>query len=133
MLRKERRLGKILHAVIKGLSEGLYERTAAGGAGFVEEDVVHSVVLDADALHVLSADVENTVNVGIEEGRRVVVRDGLDFALIQKESRLKQSFPVTGGAAAHNMGVLGKELLDLLNGPDGSPDRASLVAAVERI
>ena len=133
MLRKERRFGKILHAVVQRLRESFNEGTAAGGTCLIEEDVVHCVVLDADALHVLSADVENTVHFRIEEGCRIVVRDGLNFALVQEESRFEQSFAVTGGAAAHNMGVLGQELLDLLDGADGSLDGASLVAAVEGV
>ena len=43
------------------------------------------MVLDADALHILTAYVKNTVHVGLEKGSGIVVRDGLDLALVELE------------------------------------------------
>ena len=42
-------------------------------------------VLDTDALHILAADIEDTVNVRIEEGSSIVMRNGLNFPFVQKE------------------------------------------------
>ena len=39
-------------------------------------------VLDTDALHILAADIEDTVNVRIEEGSSIIMRNGLNFPFV---------------------------------------------------
>ena len=46
------------------------------------------MILDADALHILTTYVKNTVYVRLKEGSGIVVRDGLNFALVKLEGSL---------------------------------------------
>ena len=133
MLRKKRRLREVLHRIVQRLCKGLDERSAAGGAGLVELHRIDRVILDFDAFHILSADVENTVHIRVEEGRRIVVCDGLDFALVQHQSRLDQRLAVAGGAGIDNMGILRQPVIDLLNRTDSRLQRAAIVVAVKRV
>ena len=64
---------EILHAVVQGLRERLDEGTAAGGTCLVQLYAVYSAVFDLDALHILAADVENTVDFRIEERGSVIM------------------------------------------------------------
>ena len=57
MFCKQGSLSEILHGIVQGFRKGLNKGAAAGGTGFVELDAVHSSVFDADAFHVLAADV----------------------------------------------------------------------------
>ena len=130
---KQGRFRKVLHGVVQGFREGLDEGAATGGAGFVEQHVVDGVVFDPDTLHVLSADVQDTVDLRVEKGRRVVVGDGLDFALVQKERGLEKGFAVTGRAAADDPGVRGKQAAELCDRRNGSPDRAAVIIGIEGV
>ena len=57
MLCEQGSLSKILHGVVQGLGKGLNKGAAAGGTCFVQLHAVYSLILDLDALHVLTADV----------------------------------------------------------------------------
>ena len=81
-------MGEINDRVIERACEGLEERATARGAGLIELYRIHGAILDADALHVLTTDIEDTVNLWLEERGRVVVRDGFHLPLIQLEGRL---------------------------------------------
>ncbi len=63
----------------------------------------------------------------------MVVRHGLHFALVQQESGFHQGLTVAGGAGSGNAHALGQHLIDLLQGADGSVQRAPVVAAVEGV
>ena len=52
------------------------------------------MIANADALHILPADVQNAVDVWIEEGSGLIVRDGLDLAVIEQEGGLQQRLAV---------------------------------------
>ena len=84
-LGKQAQLGKLFHVVPQRLGEGLQEAAAAGGACLVELYAVHRAVLNLDAFHVLAADVQDTVNIRLKEGGRIVVGYGLHLALIQHQ------------------------------------------------
>ena len=133
MLREQSRLGEVLHAVIQGMGEGLDKGAAAGGAGLVQLDAVYGMVFDADTLHVLAADVQDTVHFRVEEFRGVVVGHGLHLALVQHQGGLYQGFAVAGGAGADDMGILRKKTVNLLDSPDGGLQGASVIAAVKRV
>ena len=133
MLCEQGRFCEILYRKIKRFGKCLDKGTAARGAGFVEQDIVHRVVFDADAFHVLSADIENAVDFGVEESRRIVVGDGLYLAFIQKEGRLEQGFAVTGRAAAHDLCLSGKQAVDFRDRRNSSPDGAAVIVAVKRV
>ena len=126
-------LRKILDSIIEGFCERLDERAAAGGAGLIEQDVVDCVVFDADALHVLSADVEDAVYLGIKESGGIIVGNGLYFTLVQKESRLEQGFTVAGGTAAYDLCICREQAVDFRHRRNSSPDRAAVIVAVKRV
>ena len=88
VLCKECGLGKVLHGVGEGLCKGLDKGPAAGGAGLVQGDGIHRTIFDADALHVLAADVQDAVDVRIKVGGAVVVGDGLHLAVVELEGTL---------------------------------------------
>ena len=133
VFREQSGLCKILYRIIEGFGKGLDKGAAARGTGFVEKDIVHSLVFNADALHILSADVEDTVDLGVKKGCGIVMGDRLHLSLIQKESGFQERLAVARGAAAGDPGTFGKEAVDLGDRVDGSPDRAAVVIAVKRI
>ena len=91
------------------------------------------MVFDADALHVLSADIQDAVDFRVKESGRIVVGDGLDLSFVQKEGCLEQGFTVACGAAADNFRVPGQQAVDLRHGRNRSPDRAAVIIAVKRV
>ena len=130
---KEGCLCEILHGKREGIREGLDKGSAAGGTGFIEKHIVDRMVLDADALHVLAAYVEDAIHFGIKEGGSVIVGDGFNLTFIQHESGFQQSFSVTGRTAADDLRVRGEQAVKLRHRSDGSPDRAAVIIAVKRI
>ena len=98
VFREQSFLREILHVVVERVCEVLDERTAAGRAGLVQHDAVDGSVFDLNALHVLAADVEDAVHLGIEERRGGVMGNGLDLAHVQVQRGLHQRFTVAGGA-----------------------------------
>ena len=73
VLRKESFFREVLHGVTERLCEGLDEGAAARRAGLVQLHGVDGVILDADALHILTTYVKNTVHFGLKKGSRIVV------------------------------------------------------------
>ena len=83
IFRKQGFLREVLYREVKGFCKGLDERAAAGGAGFVQLDAVYGLILDLDAFHILTTDVEDTVNLRIKECSGIVVGNGFNLSLIQ--------------------------------------------------
>ena len=130
MVRKQGCLREILHRVIERLREVLDEGTAAGGAGLIQHDVVDRTVLDADALHVLSADVQDAVDVRIKKFSGIVVGDRLDFPLVQHERGFDQRLTVTGRACACDLDSVRHVGINLLDRIDRRLERIALIAPV---
>ena len=89
------------------------------------------MILYLDALHVLSANVKDTVNIGIEKGRGVVMSNGLNLAFVQVEGGFEQKLTVACGAGMDDIRPLGKLLGNLLHGADRSHQRACVVVVVK--
>ena len=98
MLRPNSLLRELGRRAAHGIREILDERAAARRTRFVQHDVVHAAVPDLHELHVLTADIEDAVHIRLEILRRVEMRDGLHFALVERERILQELFPVTGRA-----------------------------------
>ena len=96
MFRKERGFCKVLNRIIQRFCKVFDKGTAAGRTCLVQHDVVDSMVPDADALHILAADVKDAVDVVVEKLCSIVMRDGFNLAFIQHERGLDQRFAVTG-------------------------------------
>ena len=71
---------------------------------------------EADALHILTTDVQHTVHVRIKERGGGAVGNGLDLAFIEVESGFEKLFTVTGGAGAYNMSIFRKPGKELAHG-----------------
>ncbi len=131
ILCKKSRLRKVHHRIVQGFCKGLDKGSAPGGTGLVERDGIHGAVADADALHILSADVENAVHLRVKIRCAVVVRDGFDLAPVQPERGLHQGFAVSGGAAAGNRDAGGKVLIQIGDAADGGLNGRAVVGGIE--
>ena len=58
------RIGDFLYRNLQGMGKVLQEGTAAGGAGFVHQDIGDNSVIQPDGFHILSADIQNKGGVG---------------------------------------------------------------------
>ena len=132
-LGKERFVRELLRCHAKRVGEILEERAAAGRAGLVQKHRVDRAVLELDALHVLSADIEHAVDLRVEERRGGAVGDGLDLALVERERGLEQRFAVARGAGARNMRARGKMLAQRMYRLHGGLDGIALIVGVERV
>ena len=70
-LGKQPQLGKGGNVISHGFGKRLNKASAAGGACLIEHDGIHGIIADFEALHILSANVNNVIHLGIEIlGRR---------------------------------------------------------------
>ena len=133
MLCKKSGFGEILHGVVQGFGKGFNKGTAARGTCLVQLYAVNGLVADLDALHILSADIYDTVNLRIKESSCIVMGNGLNLALIQQQGSLHQCFAVACGTGKCNVCIFRKQAVNLLNRTDSCFQRASVVVAVEGI
>ena len=90
-------VGERAHVHVHRDGEALDKATATRRAGLVEHDVLDNAVLDAQALHVLAADVQNELHAGQECLGATQVRDGLDLAGVGLEGLDEQRLAVARG------------------------------------
>ena len=124
---------EILHAVVQGLRERLDEGTAAGGTCLVQLYAVYGAVFDLDALHILAADVENTVDFRIEECGSVIMGNRLYLTLVQHQCSFDERLAVTGRTGPGDLCGIRQFGVDLLDRADRCAERISVVVAVEGI
>ena len=104
-------IGERAHVHVHRDREALDKAAAARRAGLVEHDVLDDAVLDAQALHVLSANVQNELDAGQERLGAAQVRDGLDLAgiglegLNEKRLTVARGGHVADGTAGRNVVV----------------------------
>ena len=104
-------VGERAHVHVHRDGEALDKAAAARRAGLVEHDVLDDAVLDAQALHVLSANVQNELDAGQERLGAAQVRDGLDLAgiglegLNEKRLTVARGGHVADGTAGRNVVV----------------------------
>ena len=132
-LGKECFVREFLRCHAEGVGKVFEERAAAGRAGLVQKHRVDRAVLELDALHVLSADIEHAVDLRVEERRGGAVGDGLDLALVERERGLEQRFAVARGAGARNMRARGERFTQRMYGLHGSLDGIALIVGVKRV
>ena len=120
---------ELLDVVAQCLRESLQKAAAAGRAGFVQEDVADGTIFDLEALHILTADVDDEVHVRHEVFCCREVGHGLHEAEVAAEGVLDQFFAVAGGGHAGHLeaGVLFIDFQQLL------PDKGQRVAEVRLI
>ena len=104
-------IGERAHVHVHRHGEALDKAAAARRASLVEHDVLDDAVLDAQALHVLSANVQNELDAGQERLGAAQVRDGLDLAgiglegLNEKRLTVARGGHVADGTAGRNVVV----------------------------
>ena len=113
VLGQQAQLGELGDLVAQGLGKGLDEGAAARGAGLVEHDGIHRAVADLKALHVLAADVDDEVHVGVEVGGGLVVGHGLHQALVAAEGVLDEVLAVAGDGGPLDLDAAAAEGIDL--------------------
>ena len=93
-VREQTQLCKILHVVAQRLGKGLQKAPAAGGTGFIEENIADGSVLDLEALHILTADVNDKIHIGQEVSCGGEVGHGFHHAVIPMKGVLGEILPV---------------------------------------
>ena len=91
------------------------------------------MVFDLDALHVLAADVQDTVHIGIEESGCLVVGDCLHFSVVEHQSCFDQGFSVSGGTGTDYVSRVGEKRIDLTDRSDTCAERRTVIIGVKRI
>ena len=81
-IRKQTEFCKILNRVTQRTRKRLEERAAAGGTSLVEENIVDDAVFDLETLDVLTADVDDEIDLRVKRARRVEMRHRLYDAVI---------------------------------------------------
>ena len=85
---------ELLNAVTERFGKSLQERSAPRGTRFVQEKLVYKSVSYLKALHVLSADIENEIDVGAEFFGGGVVRDGFHKPVVYAKRAFYHVFAV---------------------------------------
>ena len=106
--------GKFRSGKAHALCKGFQERAAAGGAGFVEHDGIDGTVCDAEALDVLSADIEDEIDFGEEVFCCGEMRDGFDNPKIYAEGTLDELLSISRDSRSAERDAVAAEGIDLL-------------------
>ena len=113
MLCEQAELAELLDRVAHRAGKGLDERAAAGRARLVERNIVNALVADLEAFDVLSADVDDEIDVRAEMARRAEVRDRLDQTEVHAEGVLDERLAVAGDRAGYDMYAVAAQLVEL--------------------
>ncbi len=89
--------GELLDGIAQSAREGLQKRPAAGGAGFVEEDVIDGAVSYTETFYVLTADVYDKIDFGVIFFRGGEVGYSLDDSHIDMEGVFDDLLAVARG------------------------------------
>ena len=111
VLGKQAELAEFLNRVAHRAGKGLDERAAARRAGLIKRNVVDALVADLKALDVLSADVDDEINVRAEVTRRAEVRNRFDQTEIHTEGVLDERFAVARDRRGHDMYPVAAQLV----------------------
>ena len=130
MFRKQRLPCETGGGIAQGGGEIFNEGTAAGGTGLVEHHGGDGVVAQADALHVLTPDVQHTVHRRVEELCRRGMGDGFHLPVIQAKSGFQQRLAVTRRAGAGDDGRSGHFPAQGINGLHSGADGVALVVCI---
>ena len=123
-------VGKRAHIHVHGHSETLDKAAAARRAGLVEHDVLDHAVLHAQALHVLTANVQDELDARQECLGAAQVRDGLDLAGVGLEGLDEQRLTITGGGHMAD-GAAGRDVVVEIGHDDlGRTQDVTVVVAV---
>ena len=118
------------HVHVHRHGETLDKAAAARRAGLVEHDVLDNTVLDAQALHILAADVQDELDAGQECLGAAQVRDGLNLAGVGLEGLDEQRLAVARGGHVAD-GAAGRDVVVEIGHDDlGRAQDVTVVVAV---
>ena len=123
-------IGERAHVHVHRHGETLDKATATRRAGLVEHDVLDNAVLDAQALHVLAADVQNELDAGQERLGAAQVRDGLDLAGVGLEGLNEQRLAVARGGHVADGAAGGDVVVEIGHDDLGRAQDVAVVVAV---
>ena len=123
-------IGERAHVHVHRHGEALDKAAAARRAGLVEHDVLDDAVLDAQALHVLAADVQNELDAGQKRLGAAQVRDGLDFARVGLEGLDEQRLAVARGSHVADGATGGNVVVEIGHDDLGRAQDVAVVVAV---
>ena len=123
-------VGERAHVHVHRDGETLDKAAAARRAGLVEHDVLDDTVLDAQALHVLAADVQDKLDAGQERLGAAQVRDGLDLAGIGLEGLDEQRLAVARGGHVADGAASGDVVVEIGHDDLGRAQDVAVVVAV---
>ena len=124
---------KILYTIIQRFGKCFNKRSTTGRTSFIQLYTVNRLVLDLDTFHILTTNIQNTVNFRIKECCCIIMRNRLNFSLIQKKSCFDQRFSITGRTCICDSGSFRKFGINFLNRTDRSFQRTSVIITIERI
>ena len=123
-------IGERAHVHVHRDGEALDKAAAARRAGLVEHDVLDDAVLDAQALHVLAANVQNELDAGQERLGAAQVSDGLDFTRVCLESLDEQRLAVARGGHVADGAAGGDVVVEIGHDDLGRAQDVAIVVAV---
>ena len=123
-------IGERVHVHVHRDGEALDKATATRRAGLVEHDVLDDAVLDAQALHVLAADVQDKLDAGQECFGAAQVRNGLDLAGIGFEGLDEQRLAVARGGHVADGAAGGDVVVEIGHDDLGRAQDVAVVVAV---
>ena len=123
-------VGERAHVHVHRHGEALDKAAAARRAGLVEHDVLDDAVLDAQALHVLAADVQDELHAGQERLGAAQVRDGLDLAGVGLEGLDEQRLAVARGGHVADGAASGDVIVEIGHDDLGRAQDVAVVVAV---
>ena len=123
-------IGERTHVHVHRHGETLDKAAAARRASLVEHDVLNHAVLDAQALHVLAADVQDKLDAGQECLGAAQVRNGLDLAGIGLEGLDEQRLTVARGGHVADGAAGGDVVVEIGHDDLGRAQDVAVVVAV---
>ena len=96
---KKADLRKFFGTVAQDFRKGLQKAATATGAGFVQKDIIDGAIMDFEAFHILSADVEDKIHIGLQMMRSIKMSHGFYDAVVHAEGMANQVLAVAGHSA----------------------------------
>ena len=123
---------ELLGCVAQNFGKGLQKAAAAAGAGFVQKDIIDGTVMDFQALHILSADVQNEIYLRLQILGSIKVCHGFYDTIVNTKAVANQLLAVAGDCTCQQAagGIFCIEIGKII--ADGN-NRITLIALVEGV
>ena len=125
--------GERAHVHVHRHGEALDKAAAARRAGLVEHDVFDDAVLDAQALHVLAADVQDELDARQERLGAAQMRDGLDLARVGLEGLDEQRLAIARGGHVADGAAGGDVVVEIGHDDLGRAQDVAVVVAIPSV